>query len=170
MRDREPLLFTEVQAFRQWHARLVLAFPPLALLFLSCRQILWNKPWGTPPISNGGLIFLTVLLIGVYLRLVTVKLVTELRPHEISVGLRGLWKRRRIRLDEIRSTAVVTYHPIADFGGYGIRSGRRGLAYIARGNKAVELALTDGKRIFIGSGIADELSRRIMALRKQVKV
>lgn len=151
MGRREPAIFSERQALRQWHARLVLAFPPAALVFIALRQIVWHKPWGSPPLSNGGLVFLTVLLVAVYFRLITVKLVTEVRAGEIDVGLRGLWKRRRIPLAEVSCAEVVTYDPVADFGGYGIRSGRGATAYIASGNQAVRLELAGGRKILIGS-------------------
>jgi hypothetical protein len=54
--------FHEVQAVRQWHARLVLAMPPAAMLFIAVRQLVFHRPWGSPPMSNGRVIFLTVLL------------------------------------------------------------------------------------------------------------
>jgi hypothetical protein len=167
--QKEPILFSEVQALRQWHVRVVLAFPPAAVLFITCRQIIWHKPWGSPPPSNGGLIFLSVLLVAVYFRLITVKLVTELRRGEIAVGLRGLWKRQHIPLDQVQSAGAVTYDPVAEFGGYGIRSSQRGKAYIARGTGAVELLLRSGNKILIGSQVPEELARKIRA-QKQVTV
>lgn len=155
------VIYSETQALRQWHARVVLAFPPAALVFITCRQILWHKPWGSPAVSNGGLVFLTVLLIAVYFRLITVRLVTEVREGEIAVGLRGLWKWRRIPLADVRSAEVVTYDPAADFGGYGIRSGRSATAYIASGNRGVELVLEGGRKILIGSQDPARLAGKI---------
>ena len=145
------VLFHEEQAFRQWHAMLVLTMPPAALIFVTVRQLVWHHPWGTLPVSNGGLLFLAVLLVLVYVRLITVRLVTDLRPTEIAVGLRGLWRKRKIPLCQVRAASAVAYDPIRDFGGYGVRSGPRGRAYIARGTRAVELELHDGRKILIGS-------------------
>lgn len=167
MKRRDPLLFSEVQRFRQWYTRVVLAFPPAALLFITCRQVIWHKPWGKPPTSDGGLIFLSLLLTAVYLRLITVKLVTSVRQQELSVGLRGLWRRRRIPLGDVRSARVVTYDAVADFGGYGIRSGSRGTAYIARGNRAAELVLSGGAKLLIGSQRPAELVQAITDVRTQ---
>lgn len=158
---REQPLYSETQAFRHWHVRVALAVPPVALLIVTCRQIVWHKPWTSPPLSSGDLVFLTVLLAVVYVRLNTVRLLTELRPGELTVALRGLWKRRKIPLREIRSAAAMEYDPTADFGGYGIRTGRGGTAYIARGNRAVELALDSGGKFFIGSQNPEELARKI---------
>lgn len=87
---------------------------------------------------------------------------------EIIVELRGLWRRRKIPLDEIRSVDAVSYDPM-DFGGYGMRSTRAGTAYIARGNRAVRLVLVNGQRILIGSQNAAELTGKIVRLRRRVK-
>jgi hypothetical protein len=151
MGKNAPVFFHEEQALRQRHARLALATPPAALIFVTLRQLVWHHPWGPPPVSNGGLLFLSVLLVLVYLRLITVRLVTDLRPAEIAVGLRGLWRKRRIPLCQVRAARAVEYDPIRDFGGYGFRSGPRGRAYIARGNRGVELELQDGRKILVGS-------------------
>ena len=120
-------MFHEVQALRQWHIRIVLALPPAALFFITIRQVVFHHPWGAHPISNGGLIFLTILLLAVYLRLITVRMVTDVNASELAVGLRGLWRRRRIPLSAIRSAEPVEYNPL-EYGGYGIRSGPGGLA------------------------------------------
>jgi hypothetical protein len=163
----QTVLFHEAQSLRHAHIGLILAAPPCALLFITLRQVVWHHPWGSPAISNGGLIFLTVLLAAVYLRLMTVKLVTDLLPAEILVAMRGLWRRTRIPIDRIRNAAPVEYDPVSDFGGYGVRSGRKGTAYIARGNRAVRLELADGRTVLIGSQNADLLARRIGELRKE---
>lgn len=169
MSRRERPLFLEKQPLSRWHTRVIMAFPPGALVFIACRQIVWHKPWNSPPVSNGDLLFLTTLLAAVYIRLTTVKLVTEVRPGGITVGLRGLWKQRRILLDQVRSAEVVTYNAAADFGGYGLRSGRRGTAYIARGDRAVELPLTSGEKILIGSQRAAEMAQSIREARQRAR-
>jgi hypothetical protein len=95
-------VFHEEQAFRQRHARVALATPPAAILFITLRQLVWHRPWGHPPTSNGDLLFLSVLL-------VTVRLVTDLRSTEIAVRLRGLWRKREIPLDQVCAAKVVEY-------------------------------------------------------------
>jgi hypothetical protein len=153
--------FHEVQALRQWHARLFMALPPAALLFITIRQVVFHHPWGSKPLSNGGLIFLSVLLVAVYFRLVTVRLVTDVGDSELCVGLRGLWRRRRVPLSIVRAVEPVRYDPAREYGGYGIRSGPRGLAYIAYGNSAVQLELKDGSKLLIGSQHPQELAQHI---------
>jgi hypothetical protein len=162
MSARPEAQFHEAQALRQWHGRIILALPPAALLFIAVRQLAFHHPWGNPPMSDGSVIFLTILLVGVYIRLITIRLVTELRSGGLSIGLRGLWRRRRVPLQSIRSATAVQYDAVGEYGGYGVRSGPRGLAYIANGNRAVQLELKDGRKLLIGSQRPEELAQKIM--------
>jgi hypothetical protein len=160
------VLFREKQPFRLGHARIALAMPPAVLAVISCRQIFFHHPWGNPPVTNGNLLFLAILTLLVYLRLITVRLVTELRPEQLSVAMKGFWRQTRIPVAEIRTATPVEYDPISEYRGYGIRSGPRGQAYIACGNQAVQLELTDGRKLFVGSQHSKELTRKIVEARR----
>jgi hypothetical protein len=111
--------------------------------------------------------YATVLTLLVYVRLITVRLVTELRPKQLSVAMKGFWRRIRVPVAEIRTTAAVEYNPISEYRGYGIRSGPRGRAYIASGNQAVQLELRDGRKLLIGSQRPKELARKIVEAQHQ---
>ena len=156
------VLFREKQPFRLGYARIALAMPPGVLVVISCRQIFFHYPWGNPPVTNGNLLFLTILTLVVYLRLITIRLVTELRPEQLSVAMKGFWRRTRIPVADIRTAAAVEYDPVGEYRGYGIRSGPRGQAYIASGNQAVQLELTDGRKLLVGSQQSKELTRKIV--------
>ena len=160
------VLYRESQPFHLGFSRIALAMPPATLVFLACRQIIWKHPWGNPPMSNGGILFLTILIVLVYLRLMTVRLVTELRSGDLSVGMKGLWRKRRVPLVDIQSAAPVEYDPVSEYRGWGIRSGPRGKAYIASGNQAVQLQLRDGSQILVGTQSPQELARRITQARR----
>jgi hypothetical protein len=156
------VLFREKQPFRLGYARIALAMPPAILAVISCRQIFFHHPWGNPPTTNGNLLFLTMLTLLVYVRLVTVRLITELWPGHLSVAMKGFWRRIRIPIADIRAAAAVEYDPKGEYRGYGIRSGPRGQAYIAAGNQAVQLELRDGRKVLVGSQRAKELARKIV--------
>lgn len=84
----------------------------------------------------------------------------------IRVGLGKGWVFRTwIPLDEIESLKCVTYRPLREFGGWGLRGSRTKRAWTARGNRAVVLTMNDGRRIYIGSDDPARLEARIrMAL------
>jgi hypothetical protein len=157
----KAILFREKQPFHLGHARIALAIPPAALVIITCRQMIWHHPWENPPSSDGNLLFLTILLLLVYFRLLTVRIVTELRPDRLSVAMKGLWRRTRVAVADIRSAVPVDFDPVAEYHGYGVRSGPRGKAYLAFGNQAVQLELRDGTKLLIGSQRPHELARQI---------
>jgi hypothetical protein len=161
-------LFREKQSFQLGAAKIALAMPAAVLAVISCRQIFFHHPWGNPPVTSGNLLFLTILTLLVYVRLMTVRLVTELRPEQLSVAMKGFWRRIRIPVADIRAAAAVEYDPIREYRGYGVRMGPRGQAYIASGNQAVQLELRDGRKLLIGSQQPKELAGKILEAQRRL--
>ncbi len=164
------MLFHEAQRFRQKRQRWMLAIPPLGLSVIAFVQVVLHHPFGLHPMSNGGIIGLTVFLWLVYLRLATVRLVTDVDGRTLSVGFRGLWRKRRIPVSAIRSARAVTYDAARDYGGYGIRSTKRGRAYIVAGTRGVRVQLADGSELVVGSAQPDALAEAIGRAREESKV
>jgi hypothetical protein len=158
------LRFREVQPFRQKRLLILTAIPPAAMLARTVLQMGFGIGWGHPPESNASLIGWTVFLWLIYLRLVTITLVTELFPAELRVTMRGMLRSARIRVDKIESVRTVTFDP-KEWGGYGMRSNARGRAYIARGTQAVELTMTGGRVVLIGTQKARELESAVRSAR-----
>ena len=148
--------------------RVTLALPPVFVTALAVWQVGFGHRMGRYPISNGGLTFLSALLWAVYLRLVTVRLSTELGEREIRVRMKGFRRRRSIPLEGVRAVKTVTFDPVKDFGGYGIRATKSGMAMVARGNRGVRLEMKDGTMVVIGSQRAEALAAAIAAARKRL--
>lgn len=51
-------------------------------------------------------------------------------------------KYRTIRRSDIKNMNIITYNPIAYYGGWGIRFGNKGKAYSVRGNQGLLIELT----------------------------
>ena len=150
--------FTERQHLPRLRYAIVLAIPPCGMLALCIWQVVLGHPWGKQPMPNGAVIFWTVFLWLVYARLLTVSLVTQVDGGELTVVLRGIWRARRIPTSSIQSVELITFDPIRDYGGYGIRTTREGKAYIAQGNQGVRVTLNDGTKLVIGSQKPAELA------------
>ena len=71
--------------------------------------------------------------------------------------------RKRIRYRDIESVVGVTYRPIREFGGWGIRPGRGKTAWTIRGNQAVIVTLRSGKEVYVGSRFPQRLAGRVKA-------
>jgi hypothetical protein len=154
-----PIPFREVQRFPLRRVALALASPPCFLLGLLIWQVILGHAWGKHPMSNTDVIGWTIFLWLFYLRLITVRLVTEVRKGELIVRLGGLWRLRRVPLNGIQSVETITHDIARDYGGYGIRSIRGGKAYVAGGNRGVRVTLAGGEKLVVGSQRADELVR-----------
>ena len=77
--------------------------------------------------------------------------------------------RRSISHTQLASAEPVTFRPVRDFGGWGVRfMGRKGTAWTLKGNGAVKLTLdVDGetKLLYVGSPTPDRLASRINVMR-----
>lgn len=148
---------------RQPRIRALTAILPTAFTLLLIWQVVLGHKIGEHPMSSGNVIGWAIFLWLVYLRLITTKMVTRVEPGRLSVSMRGLWTLRKISLNEVGKTEVVSYRPVEDYGGYGVRLTKRGRAYIAGGDRGVRLTFTKGGKVLIGSQRPEELAKAIAA-------
>jgi hypothetical protein len=158
VRQQAGQLFYEKQRFSLRRIGPALATPPCIMLGILIWQVGLGHPWGKQPMSNGNVIGWTIFLWAIFFRLVTVRLVTEVRDGQLVISLRGFWRSRRIRLSEIQSAEPISFDAVRDYGGYGIRTGRFGKAYIAAGSRGVRLKLANGATVVLGSQRSEELA------------
>jgi hypothetical protein len=165
--------FHEVQLFRKTWV-LFLVFPIALFLIVlfgygMIKQLVLGLPWGGKPLSDTALAIIGPLWIlfgiGLAYLFYSGKLITEVREDGLYVRFFPL-THQRIPFGEIEDCEVRTYSPIREFGGWGIRYGRRAKAYNASGNRGVQLQLSNGKRLLIGSQRPEELAQ---AIRDKIK-
>ncbi len=111
-----------------------------------------------------GLVVLGVTAVAV--QLLVAGLSVRLYRDHLVVGLGSAGQiSRKVRYDQIERTESVTYSPLREFGGWGVRWGKGGKkVWSARGNHAVVLHLKDGTRLYIGSDSPHRLEERIRAV------
>ena len=161
-----PALYRETQHFRQvWLWALVL-FISLLSLYSAFQQLILGKPFGNNPSPDSVMVVLAVVFgVGLPFFMYVVNLTTEVHSD-------GLYFRffpfhlsfRRISAQEIRGFKSCTYSPIRDYGGWGIRFGRKGKAYNVSGNRGVQLELSDGKHLLIGSQRPEKLAEFLASI------
>ena len=88
------------------------------------------------------------------------RLVVRVEPEALEVRFTP-FVRRRVPLGEISSWQVVTYRPVRDYGGWGIRWRPGGWAYTVSGDRGVRVRLKDGREILVGSRRPEELADAI---------
>jgi hypothetical protein len=138
------IVYREEQYF-DWRIYSVIALGEMLTGLGLSRGRVWSFEFGL----GLGLGLTLLMLVIIFLLHMT----TEVTPTDLRVWFGWIpTYRRLVPVDTVRSVEVVTYRPIADYGFWGIRSGRDGeRALIARGNRGVRLELTDGSKLLIGS-------------------
>ncbi len=113
---------------------------------------------GRRPGSLVGPLVLSILVgVGLPVFLYSLQLVTEVRDDGLYVRFRPIhFSYKRIAFDEIRSYESRKYHPLMEYGGWGIRYGLKGKAYNVRGDLGIQLEFVSGKRLLIGTQRPEE--------------
>lgn len=155
-------VYREDQLFAWWTYSLLAASTVMSAIFLAKRPGLLSGGEGlgaTLAVAAGFL--LPVLLAVTVLRMTVV-----VTPAEVVVWFGWIPSyRRRVPIGSVVSARAVTYRPLVDCGGWGIRTGRDGERVLnANGNRGVRLTLTDGSSLLIGSQSPDALAASIEAL------
>lgn len=150
--------FHEVQKLPLKRTAVALAVPPVAMTLILVWQVILGHTWGKYAISNANVIGWTVFLWIVYLRLLTVRLVTDVQNRELIIRLRGMLRKRRIRASDIAEVEVAKFDPERDFGGFGIRPIRGGTAYLTAGGQGVRVRLKKGSMVVISSQRPEKLA------------
>lgn len=167
MRDRDssgstpewemPPHFEEVQRFRHWFFYVPVLIVTGVIWWQFGEQVIRGQPQGTQPIPDWLALALTLVFgVGFPVFVLTVRLVTEVRPGLLSVRLLP-FRAKTIPVDQIEDAFPREYSAMREFGGWGIRVGKEGKAYNAHGDKGVQLVLKDGSRILIGTQRPEEL-------------
>ncbi len=159
---RSPVLFHEEQRFGDGRLRLLLAASVGALLVALLALGPRVGPPGAWVVLGAGALVLGVLL-GLALG---TRLVTEVRREGLLVQLKPFHRvPRRIPFEQAVRLEAVTYAPLREYGGWGLRRGATGRAYSAWGDRGVLLTFPGGETVLLGSQRADQLAAALRALR-----
>jgi hypothetical protein len=146
--------YQEVQRFSPGLMALVAAFILLTALFVT-----FSAPQ-PDRIVTFCLASAPIFLIALFYSMVQLR--TEVRNGSLAVRL-APFGGMSIPVKDIRSTEVVEYKPLRDFGGWGVRYGSGGKMYSARGNHAVKLEVESKGTVYIGSENPRELAAALNA-------
>ena len=108
-------------------------------------------------LTLGAVLFFPLLMSALFLCLDV-----EVRADQLFIAFGPLHLvRKRIRYRDMESAKAVTYSPLREFGGWGIRPTGGKTAWTIRGNRAVRVVLRSGKQIYVGSRFPQRLASRI---------
>ncbi|MDD1675638.1 MAG: DUF6141 family protein [Methanomicrobiales archaeon] len=167
----DPPLYEETQRFHQVWILLFVGFITLITWYSFYQQIILGIPFGNNPGSDA---VVAILFIVFGILLPVLFLVMRL---EIQVTRTALWFRffpfhlqwREVPSGAIAEAKAVRYRPLLEYGGWGIRLGRRGIAYNVSGDRGVQITLKGGKSFLLGSQRAEEMeSLLLMTIQNKV--
>ncbi len=155
--------FQETQKFRQPLLWAFLAAISVVSILVAALEAGADIPVGNNP-APGIVLILIVVIFGILL-----PLFFYLLAFTVEVKKDGIYYRfypvqitfRHIPWNELSCAKSVTYRPLADYGGWGIRYGRNGMAYNVSGSEGVMMIKKDGKKLLLGSQHAVKLANEI---------
>lgn len=172
MIQENPIIFREIQKFRQIWLYVLLISYSVTLFVGIIRKIFWHIPFGGNFMPLWILILLWLIFgLACPILLFKANLITEVREDGLYIKLFPFHLSfHKISLEDLKSVKARTYNPIKEFGGWGIRYGAYCNAYNVSGNKGVELEFSAQKNLLIGSQKAPELAKALQGFIKQQSI
>lgn len=169
---KNDIYFFEKQRFRQWWVWLILIGVNVLCIIGCILQIGLKRPFGDNPVSDTGLIIITVVLFMVTVVLLSCALQTYINEEGVFVRYFPFQFRYKFyNWNTIRASYVRKYSPVREYGGWGVRVGFNATkAYTMSGNIGLQLILQNGKKVLIGTNRPDHLKRVLMKLDKMERV
>lgn len=162
---KQKPLFQEKQKFTQWWIWLI--HISILLIFLSgvYIQIVRKEPFGNNPASDGLLLFIFVILLGLNLLFLSLNLKTRITNDKIYFKFYPFHTtKQEYLISDIQEMKVIKYKPILDYGGWGIRGFGNDKAFNVKGNMGLKILFKDGKKRLIGTQKPEELQQVIKEL------
>lgn len=152
------LIFREDQRFCQTWLMLIVVIIPLIYIFTIIDMIFWNESSDLTSASNIATVFVGLVIgTGLPALFYLARLTTEVRTDGIYVRFSPFHRSFRKISEDVSSYEIRLYKPIREYGGWGIRGGKRNGAYNVRGNMGLQLIYANGNKLLIGTQKPDEL-------------
>ena len=146
-------MYQEYQTIRSWWVRIPILISSIFCIYICLQQILFNQSLTDNTIAD---IFVVVIIfiigIGIPVFVQIVRLETKIQNKKLTVKFWPFHLKPIIfPIVDMKNAEAITYNPIKDYGGWGIRYGIKGKAYNLNGNKGVLLTFKNNQIILIGS-------------------
>lgn len=161
--------FSESQKFRQWWLWAIIAGTLLVPLGIVLYDIYaGHKSYTAAEILSGAAVPASIILLFLSFRL-------DSRIDETGVYYRFFplqIKMNEIKWEEITKIYTGQYRPLADYGGWGIRYGLKGLgtAYSISGDMGLQVEVKKGRKILIGTLQAPTINKALKQLAAEKKI
>jgi len=157
--------FEEKQKFTQIWIILLLVIPILITVWGFIQQVIMGIPFGNNPAPDWAFILIFAFIGALTGLFLSMNLQTSIDKTGIQYRFFPFQtKTKLISWDEVDKVYVRKYRPIAEYSGWGIRYGKNGKALNTSGNKGMQIILSNGKKLLIGTQRPDELQQVLFQL------
>ena len=161
------ILYTETQRIKNWLWFLILAFISIGV-YATIKDLTLQ----TLTTHSFNLVILIALPLFVIVFISLLKLETQITQHGIYVKFFPFhFQFKFYSWHDILFIDVLTYKPLLEYGGWGLRWSIKGngKAYTMSGNVGLKLVLRNNNQLLIGTSNATELQTIIDAIKKESK-
>jgi len=162
-----PVVYREVQRFRQPWLLLTIFIIPVIYIFAIIDLIFWNETSELTSLSNIATLFVGLVIgAGLPALFYLTRLATEVRVDGIYIRFYPFHRSFRKVSENVSTYEIRKYNPIREYGGWGIRGGKKNGAYNVSGNMGLQLVYNNGNRLLIGTQKPGELDAFVQSILK----
>ena len=158
----EKILFTETQKFTQWWLWLILLGINAMFGYGMYKQLYLREIFGDNPMSNSGLIVVSLLMFLFSFFFYIMRLETFVKNDGIFVRFFPIQITfKKYNWETLTKCYVRKYSPISEYGGWGFRYGifGSGKALNVSGNLGLQLEISNKSKLLIGTNKPEELNK-----------
>ncbi|MEI6766010.1 MAG: DUF6141 family protein [Bacteroidota bacterium] len=166
------IIFREVQKVRQWWIWAIVGLLVLGYGFIIFERLVISSPFEPHVISIYNVFALGGIPLVIFIFTFTMKLITEICDDGIYYKFFPFMLRYHfIPWNEIEKVYMREYHPISDYGGWGIRFGSsHGKAFNVSGNWGLQIELKNGKKVLFGTQKRASMENVIIAIKEKTGI
>lgn len=164
------ILFSEKQKFSQAWLIVIMAVTNLIVIATLgwgiYKQLIEGEPWGDRPLSDIGLIILslsTFLIMAMVNAIIFgAKLEVEIKDNSVYFKyFPFIWNWKYIHKDNIKHYQMKRFNALREFGGYGYRKNffKKTTGLVIKGRNGLVLTLHDGDKWIIGTQQSEALEK-----------
>lgn len=144
-------IFEETQRFTQWWLWTLMLIILATVVYVPLAEFVNGDDTSSIGMNKGLWIGLAAVTLAI-LFLLSCKLQTRIDEKGVTYRFFPFQRKERdISWLDIENINVRTYKPIAEYGGWGYRLGRKGKALNVRGNQGIQITFKNGDSLLLGT-------------------
>lgn len=157
------IFYAEEQKVNNRWLWLLLATITIIFLYGFIEQLIFKQPFGAKPAPDWVLAFMALIPLFFLYLMFAIKFSFQIDEDGVKYRYFPFHiKERIIPWDDIDNIYVRNYRPIAEYGGWGLRTlNRNNISYSISGKNGLQLELKNKKKILLGTQNPEELAKII---------